>query len=98
MAGKPLPFGVRADSRYGAPMGPPNVGTAPDGYCRVRMRRVLLAGGYDPGGAYWGDRPRGVMLFCAWTPDREFIRYLDATSYLFAQEAIREETPGADFL
>lgn len=98
MAGKPLPFGVRVGSRYGAPMGRPNVGPAPDGCRKVRMRRVLLAGGYDPGGAYWGDRPRGVMLFCAWTPDREFIRYLDAASYLFAQETIREEFQDADFL
>jgi hypothetical protein len=98
MSGLPFPFNVRAGSRRGAPMGRPDVGDAPRGYTPMRLRRVPLdASGYDGGGAYWGQRPRGVMLFCCWTPDRGFVRYVDAASYLMAEEAVRREAD-ADFL
>lgn len=97
--GKPFPYNVPAGSGRGAPMGRQDQGPAPDSYAKVRMRQVrLINGGYDGGGAYWGQRPRGMMLFCAWTPDRHFVRYLDAPSYLAAQELIREEAPQVDFL
>lgn len=98
MAGRPFPFSERGSSRYGAQMGRYDKGPAPDGYAKVTMRRVRLSQGYDRGGAYWGDRPRGLMLFCAWTRDRSFIRYIDAPTYLVAQEVVRREAPDVEFL
>jgi hypothetical protein len=32
----------------------------------VHLAEVPLVDGYDPGGAYWGDRPDGFRLWCAW--------------------------------
>lgn len=86
------PYRIKVDTRYGAPMGRPDEGVFTG---RVRLRRVPLHEGYDPGGAYWGDRRPGEMLFCAWTA--QAVRYLDARSYLFAEEAIRREHPNAEF-
>lgn len=93
-----FPYNVPVATARGAPFGRPNVGQAHDDYMKLRLRRVGLIQGYDGGGAYWGERPRGVMLFCAWSADRSVIRYLDAQSFLFAQEALRAEFPQADFL
>lgn len=92
------PYRVKVSSRYGAPMGRPNVGTVdPDSRSkRVHLRRVPLHEGYDPGGAYWGDRPRGVMLFCAWHRDG-WVRYLDAKAGIFAEEAVKAYFPDAEF-
>lgn len=97
--GRPFPYNVRVGNRYGAPMGRHPVGAADDAeHVQLNCRRVPLPEGYDGGGAYWGIRQRGEMLFCIWSPDRSFIRYVDARSYLIAQERVREEVPGADFL
>lgn len=96
--GRQFPFNVRVDGRYGAPMGRADDGQGHDEYVKVRHRMVLLSEGYDGGGAYWGSRERGTSLFCLWTPDRSFVRYVDAPSYLVAQEIVRGEMTNADFL
>lgn len=67
-------------ARRGASMGRPST---PVGFLdptkeqpKLRLQRVpLSAGGYDPGGAYWGH---GVPLFCAWSDDGEFAFYVRA--------------------
>lgn len=41
---------------------------------------------------------RGLILFCIWSADRSVILYRDATSYLIAEENVREIYPMADFL
>ena|SRR5579864_7478042 len=98
MAGKPFPYNVRLSGRYGAPLGRSGAGAGHDGYQPMTLRRVPIdGGGYDGGGAYWGRRPRGVMLFCAWSADRSAIRWIDAASYLFAEAAVRADFPSADF-
>lgn len=96
--GKPFPYNVEAHTPYGAPMGRLNEGAAHDDHVRLRLRRVPISQGYDGGGVYWGYRPRGVMLFCAWSADREVVRYLDARSYPSAEQALREDFPQTDFL
>jgi hypothetical protein len=51
-------------SRYGAPMGRPSTRPDADFYGVLRIARVRLdAGGYDSGGAYWGD---GAPLYRVW--------------------------------
>lgn len=62
-----LPTIDNVSSRRGAPMGRPEWRNAPAG--PVRLFRVPInAGGYDPGGAYWG---LGQHLYCA-TDERDF--------------------------
>jgi hypothetical protein len=78
-------------------MGRPDTGAIdPDSRARrVRLRSVPLHEGYDPGGAYWGERRPGEMLFCAWS--RDFVRFMDARSYLLVEEMIRRQFPNAEF-
>lgn len=98
MVGKPRPYNVPVGSRYGAPMGRPSVGSPDDAYLKLNLRMIPLHDGdYDGGGAYWG-RVSGEPMFCAWSPDRSVVRYVRAKSYLFAEQAVREEFPQADFL
>ena len=93
-----FPYNVRVSSRYGAPMGRPDVGDSTEEYLVIRHRRVPMHGGdYDGGGAYWGGGWHVDPLFCFFTPDRSVVRYVRAKSYLFAQEIVREEFPQADF-
>lgn len=62
----------------------------------VRIRAVpLVDGGYDRGGAYWGERPRGLQLFVAYTRDAAWWR--EAPTYLAVQEAIRRRAPAVRF-
>lgn len=64
----------KLDTRLGAPMGRPNVGTKNDtNHKQVFDRRVLIcSGGYDAGGAYWG---LGAELRVSYTKDLSFIRF-----------------------
>ncbi len=97
MAGKPLPWNVPVDARYGAPMGRPNVGVPHDQYVKLHSRMVRKDD-YDGGGAYWGRNERGSILFCAWSGDRSIIRYGWAPTALQFEEMVREDWPQADFL
>jgi hypothetical protein len=69
---KPFPYNQRVDCRYGAPMGRSDCGLN-DEPKRLTVRRVPLHEGYDPGGAYWGNRLDGNSLWCAWSPDRSTV-------------------------
>lgn len=75
-------------SKYGAPMGRSECGTAPDAARTVRLFRVRLdSGGYDDGGAYWGS---GEPLFCA-TDGGGFRRFVRAASRFAAMHALALE-------
>lgn len=96
MAGKPFPYNVPVNGRYGAPMGRPSGGQGHEEYQRLTLRRVPLYDGcYDKGGAYWGGPSD---LWCAWSPSRDVVRFVRAMRYWEAEHLIREEFPSADFL
>jgi hypothetical protein len=58
------PFTEKGYSQYGAHMGRRNIIPADYSGEKLHLRRVPLdRGGYDPGGAYWGN---GSPLWCAW--------------------------------
>jgi len=80
----------KVDTRRGAPMGRPNVGTPPIVVTRfsgrnvrtckcdqtkVYERRVILDEGYDIGGAYWGI---GKPLYVRFTKDLSYIEFFRA--------------------
>lgn len=88
--------------RYGAPMGrgygnPANL----DGVTgRIHLRLVGIdGGGYDRGGAYWGQRLPGQSLYVAWgICDGEPVAlYMDATGRDDAKRQVREYAPDARF-
>ncbi len=100
-----------ASGRYGAPMGRGDYGPADADRAiarQVHLRQVPLdAGGYDPGGAYWGHAADGTTLYVAladahWLetaqrdarPLRMFVR---ARSRDAAKRAVGERYPGARF-
>jgi hypothetical protein len=69
------PFLEPVDSRRGAPFGRPAVGDRLSHDLNTAL--VPLDEGYDPGGAYWGERPAGVALACMWSDDGSWVRYYD---------------------
>lgn len=89
------PYNVPAGSDRGAPMGRHGEQGDPDYSGKLALRRVPLVEGYDKGGAYWGLRSRGEALFCAWSPDRSIVRFLDASGYRAARAALVEDYPSA---
>jgi hypothetical protein len=62
------------DSRRGAPMGRPNVGSLPnDPKLRIYDCKVpMVDGAYDKGGAYWGI---GKELRVSYTKDLSYIHF-----------------------
>jgi hypothetical protein len=92
-----FPYNEPGSSRYGARLGRPAIGGTPDRPERLNLRPVPLSQGYDGGGAYWGVRPLGVRLWCAWTRDRSYVRWIDARTRAAAQAVAREEFPEAVF-
>ena len=79
------PFEHKVGRQYGAPMGRRELPVSG----KVRLARVRLdAGGYDPGGAYWGS---GQPLYCAWNDEGEV--YLRAPS----REAAKARIPQCSF-
>jgi hypothetical protein len=58
--------------QYGAPMGRPNIGTAPDNKRTFNCKVPLDSGGYDKGGAYWGY-PSNLRV--AYTKDLSYIHF-----------------------
>lgn len=89
------PFTVRIGSARGAPFG--RIG----GRLRydagpVTLAEVPLADGYDPGGAYWGERAPGFRLWCAWQGPEAV--YFDADSRDAATAWLRAYAPALDFV
>lgn len=87
----------KAFSRYGASMGRSDYGPTPDIPVKVRLQKVPLdSGGYDPGGAYWGN---GMTLWRAESASEEFdyTRYFRAPSRKLAKETILQDYPEARF-
>ena len=74
MASLPMPYNVRVDAKYGAPMGRSDAGVCEEGQ-KLIMRFVPLPDGYDGGGAYWGLNSPGAFLWCAYNADRSIVRY-----------------------
>lgn len=68
------------NTRYGAPMGRPNIGSRESvkGQ-RIYRRKVPLIydGAYDKGGAYWGC---GLPLYVEYTLDKSYIRFFRGES------------------
>lgn len=73
------------NTKFGAPMGRPNVGAEPLTVCSGRNNRICkkhqtkiyqkhvpLTDGYDAGGAYWGI---GKPLMVRFTKDLSFIEF-----------------------
>lgn len=64
---------TKCSTKYGAPMGRNNVGTAPKGMriynCAVPMSSD---GAYDKGGAYWGH---GAQLRVKYTKDLSYVEF-----------------------
>lgn len=79
----------KVGGRYGAPMGRPSERLDTDG--KWQAQKVELdEGGYDPGGAYWGLRPRGEALFVVQDGSGN-IAFIDATSREAALERAAAE-------
>lgn len=88
-----FPYNMPVASRYGAPMSRLNVGGALSEPTWLNIRRVPFIGGdYDRGGAYWGGG--GETLYCVWSSDRSFIRYLRAPTTQAVRDAVCEENDG----
>ena len=58
-------------TKFGAPMGRSNKGTAPEGK-KIFDCYIPMSGGYDRGGAYWGT-PDNVRV--KYTKDLEYIEF-----------------------
>lgn len=86
--------GWMGDRTRGASLGRPNRGDAVPQLARWTLQRVRLdQGGYDRGGAYWGQ---GERLYWASCSDVErFFRAPDRDS---AKATVRSEFPDARFL
>lgn len=71
-----------ASSTYGAPMGRSEFGLVSNYERRaLRLFRVNLdGGGYDDGGAYWGQNTGGRGLYCITDKDGELRRFVRAMS------------------
>lgn len=83
----------------GAPMGRPHTGVYQ--YAQrgpFYLREIKLdKGGYDPGGAYWGARPKGCKLYGALSEDGNAQTYVDAEDRTHAKELVRRRFPAALF-
>lgn len=58
-------------SRYGAQMGRASQGDGNPERLYLQRLRLVDGGCYDTGGAYWGQRPEGEVLYCAFSPERD---------------------------
>lgn len=82
-------------SKYGAPMGRHCGPVDPDTDARFNLMKVRLdAGGYDPGGAYWGH---GGPLYYFEASDGTASGYLRAPSRASAKLKVLEQCPAAKF-
>jgi hypothetical protein len=59
------------------------------------VRKIKLTQGYDPGGAYWGDRPAGVSLYGYLSTNGTISGFLDAPDVKGAWAKLRERHPNA---
>jgi len=79
-------------ARYGAPMGRSEWRGSPA--APVRLFHVPIdAGGYDPGGAYWGP---GLRLYCA-TDALDFRVFVRARDRACAMSQVLKARPGLTF-
>lgn len=62
--------------RFGAPLGA--FSNHASGETVLVQKIQLDSGGYAPDGTYWGCRPPGSSLWCAWAPDGQTMVYKDA--------------------
>ena len=64
----------KVDTRFGAPMGRPDIGTKPtDPKIKIYKRKVpMIDGIYDKGGAYWGI---GKILMVEYTKDLSYVEF-----------------------
>ena len=87
--------GWTGDTRRGASLGRTAVCNDTAAAHKFHLRRVYLdAGGYDPGGAYWGH---GAPLYEAFTADGSEYMTLRAWSRDRAKDHVREDYAGAEF-
>lgn len=87
----------KAYSQYGADMGRPNNRTEPSYPVRFHVQRIRLnSGGYDSGGAYWGQ---GQALYYAWGDGAEEVQehWTRATDRDDAKTAVLNRWPNATF-
>jgi hypothetical protein len=78
-------------SQYGASMGRHSAYPPADYRGPLVVRRVKLdSGGYDAGGAYWGN---GAKLWQAEDPDGYFSYYFRAVDYMAAKREARIRSP-----
>lgn len=92
----PQDTGWHGDRRRGASLG--RVDRAPpDPHATIRfyLRRIRLdAGGYDPGGAYWGI---GAPLYWASSEDSQTEFFFRARNRAAARSEVAARHPGARF-
>jgi hypothetical protein len=86
-----------AGSARGAPFGRPSasrneISAPPQQFYLTKIR--INAGGYDPGGAYWGV---GQPLYYFTTEDGAESGYLRASDRDHAKDKVRQLHPGARF-
>lgn len=83
-------------SKYGAPMGRRSQGRDnPALRGPFYIRKIKLAQGYDPGGAYWGDRPDGLSLYGYLSHDGLAFGFMDAADRKGAVAELRKIHPNA---
>jgi hypothetical protein len=79
-------------TKYGAPMGRPNIGKEPititsgrnnrivkKNQTKVYQKHVRLNEGYDIGGAYWGI---GAPLYVRFTKDLTFVQFFRINDFI----------------
>lgn len=82
------------DPSRGASMGRGSFGEEPPAE-KVHLVRIRLdRGGYDNGGAYWGQ---GLPLYYAWTDDGEHNLWTRAADRNHAVEIVLKRWPSAKF-
>lgn len=84
---------TKAYSQYGASMGRPDHISEAETVDKIHLERVVLnTGGYDLGGAYWGQ---GAPLYVAWGDGQEM--FLRASDREEAQDIVKGSFKNAKF-
>ncbi|MEM6746778.1 MAG: hypothetical protein AAF608_05110 [Pseudomonadota bacterium] len=64
---------------------------------RLRIEDVVLDQGYDPGGAYWGERPKGQTLYRIVSPCGSVELFRDGASHSEVERELKETYTSATF-
>lgn len=59
------------------------------------LRKIKLVEGYDPGGAYWGERPEGTSLYGYLSSNGAISGFVDAKDRKDAVVQLRKRHPNA---